>query len=110
MNIKYDWSTLSVWEMLAAFIPFHAKRYLNKLDDISDYKIAIAIDHADDLIKAKVYLSTKDSQVLMQRQCCLLYGISIMDLWDKILDQLANYENMKNAEELCVWIDMKVHA
>lgn len=110
MKIQYAWHTLNIAEAIAAFIPFKLKKYVKKFgkvcpDDI--YKIFVEHDCQNNL-KATIvqYCDITTHDVGMPRPM-YAYGISMRDMWNNVLEELAKLKNMRNVKELCIWLDMK---
>lgn len=110
MNIEHYWHTFNIAEAIAAFIPFKSKKYVKKLgkvcpDDI--HKIFIEHDCQNNLKATIVQYHDITTHDMDMPRPMYVYGISMRDLWDNMLEELAKLKNMKNAEELCIWLDMK---
>lgn len=110
MKIKLDFRTLSFWQMIASWIPFESKRYIMKWLKIRDPWIgSIHIGYSNDRMKAHVIL--KPACMLNQVHSIpftFARGISMRDLWDNLLVEIAEIENMRNAEELKIWLDTQI--
>ena len=110
MSIKYCWHTFNVAEAIAAFIPFKSKKYVKKLGKVCPndiYKIFVEHDCQNNLKATIVQYRDITTHIIDMPSPMYAYGISMRDMWDNVLDTLAKYKNMKSAEELCIWLDMK---
>ena len=110
MSIEHYWHTFNIAEAIAAFIPFKSKKYVKKLgkvclNDIS--KIFVEHDCQNSLKATIVQYRDITAYGKDMPSPMYAYGISFRDLWDNVLEELAKLKNMKNAEELCIWLDMK---
>ena len=108
MKIIYEWSTFSIIQMLAALIPIKAKKYVMKwaARSSNDNIVSVrCIDDADKSICICIFQPFPCNGNLPSP--IYATGISFKDAWENALSMIAEAENMKNAEELCIWLDMK---
>lgn len=109
IKVKLDMS-LSFWQMIASWISFESKRYIKKWLKIRDPWIgSIHIGYSDDWLKAHVIW--KPACMLNQVRnyhFTIARGISMRDLWDNLLNQISEIENMRNVDELKIWLDTQV--
>ncbi len=106
MKMKLDFRTLSFWQMIASWIPFESKRYIKKWLKIRDPWIgSIHIGYSDDWLKAHVIWKPCMLNQAHNNPFAIARGISIRDLWDNLLNQISEMENMRNVDELKIWLD-----
>jgi len=70
---------------------------------------SIHIDYSDGWLKARVVW--KPACLLNQvhnNPFAIAKGISMRDLWDNFLSEIAKVENMRNVEELKIWLDTQI--
>ena len=112
MKITYVWYTFTVAEAVLALLPHKAKTYVKKWADLkSDIVKSIRVSNSmsrDAPIEVILELDVKNYSAAPNP--LLAKGISFRDAWENLLDVIAKLENMKNAEELCIWLDMKTQA
>ena len=109
MKMKLDFRTLSFWQMIASCIPFKSKRYIKKWLKIRDPWIgSIRIRYSDGWMKAYVILKPACMLNQVHNNPLIAKGISMRDLWDNLLNQISEIENMRNAEELKIWLDTQI--
>lgn len=109
MKMKLDFRTLSIWRILASWIPFKSKKYIMKWLKIRDTWIgSIHIGYSNALLKAYVIWKPCMLNQVHNNPFATAKGISMRDLWDNLLSEIAEVENMRNAEELKVWLDAQV--
>ena len=111
MKVKLDYSSLSFWQVIASWIPFESKMYINTWAKIRDQWIgSMHISYSNDGM-LKAHIVWKPACMLDQVHCNLFAiskGISMRDLWDNLLIGIAEVENMRNAEELKIWLDTQI--
>ena len=109
MKMKLDFRTLSFWQMIAFWIPFESKRYIIKWLKIRDPWIgSIHIGYSDDWLKAHVIWKPACMLNQVHNNPLSVKGISMRDLWGNLLNQISEIENMRNADELKIWLDTQV--
>lgn len=98
MKIKYDWGSLGLINSVKAFWPSKTKKYLIKwlktkhaLNEVTFYtcftgKLAVKFDLSANMIGLAnpVFIQFADA-----------------------LEEISKFENMRNVDELCIWLDMK---
>ena len=98
MKIKYDWRSLGLVNGIKALWPSKTKKYLIKwlktkhvLNEVIFYidnftgKLAVKFDLSANIVRLNpVFIHFADA-----------------------LEEISKFENMRNAEELCIWLDMK---
>ena len=99
MKIKYDWRSLGLVNSIKVLWPSKTKKYLIKwmktkplLNEVIFYtnnftgKLAVKFDLSDNVIGLanSVFIHFADA-----------------------LEEISKFENMRNADELCIWLDMK---
>lgn len=109
MKIKLDLS-LNFWQVIVSWIPFKSKRYIKKWLKIRDAWIhSVRLSYSDGWLKARVVLNPECMvNQVHGNQFADASGISMLDLWDNLLDAIAEIENMRNAEELKIWLDTQI--
>lgn len=110
MEIDYALHTFNIAEAFAACIPFRSKKYVKKLGKVCPndiYKIFVEHDCQNNLKATLVQYCDITTHDMDMPSPMYVYGISMRDLWDNVLEELAKLKNMKNAEELCIWLDTK---
>ena len=109
MKIKLDVS-LNFWQIVAAWIPFKSKKYVSKWIKIRDAWISsMHIRYSNGMLRAHIVF--KPACMLDQVHCSPFaagLGISMRDLWDNLLIEIAEVENMRNVEELKIWLDTQI--
>ena len=113
MKVKLDYNSLSLWQVIASYFPFKSKKYIAKWTRWRKDRfncVEVWCDE-DGVLRADIQLDRNVSTMLDWLNLCRLTltickGISMRDLWDNLLKRIALYENMRNTEELCIWLDM----
>ena len=110
MKIQYAWHTFNIAEAISTLVPFKSKKYVKKFgkvcpDDMSN--VYIKHDCQNNLKATIVQYCDITTHVMDMPKPIYAYGISMRDLWDNMLEALAKHKNMRNAEELCIWLDMQ---
>lgn len=74
----------------------------------SDWVDHVMLRHAsNDDIEIQMVLMLKNVHSHRMPNPMTAYGMSFSVAWENMLNNIAELENMKNAEELCIWLDMK---
>ena len=108
MSITYKWNTFSIWEIIATFFPYHAKKYVMKwMKYRNDWIYSITVGHSLNDIEIQACLILKFGIGFRMPNPITAYGMSFRVVWENMLNNIAELENMKNVEELCIWLDMK---
>ena len=110
MKIHYIWHTFNIAEAISTLVPFKSKKYVKKFGNACPndiHKVFIEHDCQGNLKATLVQYRDITTRILDMPSPMYVYGISFRDLWDNMLETLAKYKNMKSAEELCIWLDMK---
>ena len=111
MKVKLDYSSLSFWQVIASWIPFKSKRYINRWAKIRDSWIGSMHISCSSYGMLKAHIVWKPACMLGQVYYipfAISGGISMRDLWDNLLIEIAEVENMRNVEELKIWLDTQI--
>ena len=111
MKVKLDFSSLSFWQVLASWIPFNTKRYINRWAKVREPWISSMHISCSSDGMLKAHIICKPACMLDQvhsNPFAFARGISMRDLWDNLLSKIAKVENMRNVEELKIWLDTQV--
>lgn len=112
MKVKLDYNSLSLWQVIASHFSFKSKKYIAKWAHLRKDKFnhVSVWCNEDGVLSAEILLDRNTNTMLDWLRLCRLTvctGISMRDLWDNLLKRIALHENMRNAEELCIWLDMQ---
>lgn len=109
MKVKFDFSTLSIWHVIASWIPFKSKRYISKWAKIrKDWIGSIHLGCSNDSLRVHIIWKPNFMIDHVPNPFVVTRGISMRDLWDNLLVEIAEVENMRNADELKIWLDTQV--
>ena len=105
---KYYNDSTSIVVRLLDMLPCKAKRYVLKWMDQHVAKTglpmrAVMRDFAGEILLS-VEEDLEDSTGVLSR--IIEFGTWPSSCWKKMLDAIAEHDNMRNAEELCIWLDM----
>ena len=94
MKIKYDWRSLGLVNSIKALWPSKTKKYLIKW------------------MKTKHLLNEATFYTSFTGKLAVKFYLSdnIVGLANPVfsaLEEISKFENMRNADELCIWLDMK---
>ena len=107
MKVRYMWNELSLLDRIISWFPPKCRDYVKKW-----------IDTRNDITYAKIGSGRKTSKVMIEigfqhppfpdvLSIKYVHGSSMHDIWRKCLNAIAKQENMRNADELCIWLDLK---
>ena len=116
MKIKLLDLSLNFWQTIASWIPFKSKRYVKKWLKIRDAWINVVhLSYSDGNLKAYLVLNPEcminqvyNNHFANASGISVVRGISMRDLWDNLLTIIAHIENMRNVDELKIWLDMQI--
>lgn len=91
--------------MIASWIPFKSKRYIAKWANIRKDWIENIYITTFNNNTLRAYVSWKSNFTYFNS---FTEGISMRDLWDNLLNQISEIENMRNVEELKIWLDTQI--
>lgn len=101
-HISYNYESLGLIELFTTFIPFKAKKRLIQWATLKkDVIDKIVVQDNDFSLEMTVYFKVPG---LMSFQA---HGSSFAELWDEAMRAVVEFENMRNIEELCIWLDSK---
>ncbi len=112
MKVKLDYNSLSLWQVIASHFPFKSKKYIAKWAALrkDKFRHILVWCNEDGVLSANVQINFDVSTMfdwLNLYRSPICRGISMRDLWDNLLKRIALHENMRNVEELCIWLDMQ---
>jgi len=107
MKVRYMWNELSLLDRIISWFPSKCRDYVKKW-----------MDARSDITYAKIGSGQKTSKVMIEigfqhpsfsdvLSIKYVHGSSMHDIWRKCLNAIAKQENMRNADELCIWLDLK---
>lgn len=110
MKVRYDWESFSLLQKLMALMPFKAKRYVMKWLRVRGDKYTSRIDIYQ-MPKCKIVTFDALVSKWTPSNAFIVSPIyasaaSFKQLWESLLAGISKLENMRNVEELCIWLDM----
>lgn len=98
MKLKRNWVDLGICGSFQVLKPSKTKKYLNKWlklkeNDIDEVEIYTSVIHYKPIVFIRWKHPFQDFTVF---------------LFKDALDSIAKIENMRNADELCIWLDMRI--
>lgn len=109
MKITHDLKTFRIRDMVMMLMPCRARNYVKKFGKVLPYDIdSVTIQHSPlyDEFKAAI-IRDSDPAFAQSHAYSFVHAPSYRAVWKAVLDKLAEVSNMRNAEELCIWLDMK---
>ena len=108
MKIAHNLKTFRIRDMVMMLMPCRARNYVKKFGKVLPYDIdSVTIQHSSLYDKFIATIIRGSNPTLEQPSHSFVYAPSYRDVWKAVLDELTEVSNMRNAEELCIWLDMK---
>lgn len=106
--ISYKWARISILDRISSLFPCKARDYVCKWMHICGTVKNVVVQSGEDRCPVRIKFEFVFSTGFkMHTYDVSVYECSIRHAWKKCLDMIASIENMRNVEELLIWIDMK---
>lgn len=116
MNVKCLWRDLGPLNALKVLFPSKWKKYLMKWLKIFKSRVKDVFIYSDTWhgdIFVKIFLmphgwnELDDMMADLDFDAWIPHASVLQNNSNEILSTIAKFENMRNADELCIWLDMK---
>lgn len=115
MKVRYMWNELSLLDRIISWFPSkcrdYVKKWIDARSDITYVKIGsgwnVKIGSGWKTSKVMIEIGFQHSSFPSILGIKCVHGSSMHDIWRKCLNAIVKHENMRNADELCIWLDLR---
>lgn len=108
MKVHYAWPGISLLERIKSWFPCRHRHYAMKWMKLKDTVTNVKFMRGTNgMPVCMVVIFCHTSWYSTLPSITHIHSSSVRNAWKDFLDMIAEHENMRNADELCIWLDMK---